>query len=161
MRRSLTKIRTIAVVVLGVACIALPFALRGRLNRVLAEHAPPFPPPAATWTTVPDARRLSLWNFKSLQAAGGALVVDVRIEPSFRAGHIPGALNVPVSDVQARAPEILRLSAGRAIVTYCSCVHEHTSAVAAQTLAAAGAKDVSALLGGYPAWVAEGGRIER
>lgn len=157
MKRSLT----IAVVVLGVFCIAVPFALRSRLNRVLAEHAPPLQPPAATLKTMPDARRLSLSDFVSLHAADLALVVDVRIEPSFRAGHIPGALNVPVGEVEARASEILRLAAGRAIVTYCSCVHEHTSAVAAQTLAAAGAKDVSALLGGYPAWIAEGGRVER
>jgi rhodanese-related sulfurtransferase len=151
----------VAVVVLGVACIAVPFALRGRLNRVHAEHEPPFQPPVTRLTAVPDARRLSQSAFRSLQAAGRVLVVDVRIEQSFRAGHIPGALNVPVGEVEARAPEILRLSAGRAIVTYCSCVHEHTSAVAAQTLAAAGAKDVGALLGGYPAWVDEGGRIER
>lgn len=161
MKRSLKKILTIAVVVLGVVCIAVPFALRSRLNRVLAEHAPPFQPPAATLKTMPDARRLSLLDFMSLQASHQALVVDVRIEQSFEAGHIPGALNVPVYEVEARAPEILRLAAGRAIVTYCSCVHEHTSAVAAQTLAAAGAKDVSALLGGYPAWIAERGRIER
>jgi rhodanese-related sulfurtransferase len=85
----------------------------------------------------------------------------VRIEPSFRAGHIPGALNVPLDQVDARAPEILRAAAGRAIVTYCSCLHEHTSAVAAQALTAAGARDVSALLGGYPSWVAHGGRVER
>lgn len=161
MKQSLTKIRTIVVIVLGMACIALPFALRSRLNRVLAEHAPPFQPPATTLKTMPNARRLSLSDFMSLQVADRALAVDVRMENSFRAGHIPGALNVPVGEVEARAPEILRLSAGRAIVTYCSCVREHTSAVAAQTLAAAGAKDVSALLGGYPVWVAEGGRIER
>ncbi len=161
MKQRLTKSLTIAVVVLGVFCIAVPFALRGRLNRVLAEHAPPFRPPAATLKTMPDARRQSLSDFMTLQVADRALAVDVRIEQSFRAGHIPGALNVPVYEVEARAPEILRLAAGRAIVTYCSCVHEHTSAVAAQTLAAAGAKDVSALLGGYPVWVAEGGRIER
>jgi rhodanese-related sulfurtransferase len=96
----------------------------------------------------------------ALQAVGRALVVDVRIEPSFRAGHIPGALNVPLDQVDARAPEILRAAAGRAIVTYCSCLHEHTSAVAAQALTAAGARDVSALLGGYPSWVAHGGRVE-
>ncbi|HEY6358296.1 MAG TPA: rhodanese-like domain-containing protein, partial [Vicinamibacterales bacterium] len=140
------RLLTLAVVVLGVVCIALPFALRGRLNRVLAEHGPTLRPPAATLTTMPArpvARRLSLSDFMSLHAVDRALVVDVRSERSFSAGHIPGALNVPVGEVGARAPEILRLSAGRAIVTYCSCVHEHTSAVAAQTLAAAGAKDVS------------------
>jgi len=144
--------------VLGLACIALPFALRERQKGALAEHAPTRQPPAASVTV---ARRLSVDDVKVLQAAGLVLVVDVRIERSFRAGHIPGALNVPLDEVDARGPEILRVAAGRAIVTYCSCPHEHTSAVAAEALAAAGARDVSALLGGYPAWVAEGGRVER
>jgi len=145
-------------VLLTAACIAMPFALRNRPKGALAEYAPARQPPAATAT---GARRLSVNDVMSLQAAGLALVVDVRSERSFEAGHIPGALNVPLDEVEARAPDILRLAAGRALVTYCSCVHEHTSAVAAQALAGAGAKDVSALRGGYPAWVAHGGRVER
>jgi rhodanese-related sulfurtransferase len=148
----------VAAILLGVACSAVPFALQNRLKRVHAEHAPAQPPPAATVT---EARRMPVSDVMSLQAADLALVVDVRIERSFRAGHIPGALNVPLDEVEARAPEILSLAAGRAIVTYCSCVHEHTSAVAAQMLGGAGATDVSALRGGYPAWVAQGGRVER
>ena len=96
-----------------------------------------------------------------LQAGGRALVIDVRIEKSFTEGHIAGAINVPVDEVEARGPWLLRLASGRPIVTYCSCVNEHTSAVAAQELTAAGAKNVSALLGGYPAWVAAGGPVER
>ena len=97
----------------------------------------------------------------SLQTGGRALVVDVRIETSFAAGHIAGAINVPVGDIAARSAELIRRAAGRPIVTYCSCVHEHTSAVAALALAGAGARDVSALLGGYPAWVAQRGPVER
>jgi len=145
-------------VVLGVACIAVPFTLRNRQKGALAEHASAWQPPAGSVTA---ARRLSVEDVMALQAAGVALVVDVRIERSFRAGHIPGALNVPLDQIDARGPDILRAAAGRAIVTYCSCLHEHTSAVAAQALAAAGARDVSALLGGYPAWVARGGQVER
>ena len=148
----------VPVVLLGVACIALPFALRDRRKVALAEHAPAWQPRAASATA---ARRLSVEDVMSLQAAGLALIVDVRTERSFRAGHIPGALNVPLDQIEARGPEILSVAAGRAVVTYCSCLHEHTSAVAAQALAAAGARDVSALLGGYPSWVAHGGRVER
>jgi rhodanese-related sulfurtransferase len=151
----------VPVVLLAIACIALPFAMRARQPGALVDHAPAWPPPAATTSTIADARRMSVSAFKSLQAADRVLVVDVRIERSFKADHIPGALNVPVDEVEARAPEILRRAAGRPIVTYCSCVHEHTSAVAAEALVVAGAKDVSALLGGYPAWVAQGGRVER
>lgn len=152
---------TVPVAVLGVACIALPFALQGRRKGALAEHAPAWAPPATTGATIAAARRMSVSDVMSLQAADLALVVDVRIERSFKAGHIPGAFNVPLDQIEARGPDILRVAAGRAIVTYCSCLHEHTSAVAAQALTAAGARDVSALLGGYPAWVAEGGRVER
>jgi rhodanese-related sulfurtransferase len=148
----------VALVPLGVGCIALPFALRERRNGAAAEPAAAWQAPAALVTA---ARRRSVDDVMWLQAAGRALVVDVRIERTFKAGHIPGALNVPLDQIDARAAEILRLAAGRAIVTYCSCLHEHTSAVAAQALTAAGARDVSALLGGYPSWVAHGGRVEQ
>jgi rhodanese-related sulfurtransferase len=152
---------TVAVAVLGVACIAVPFALRARQKGELADHALARKLPAATEATLGAARRTSVSDAMSLQAAGLALVVDVRIERSFRAGHIPGALNVPVDQIDARGPEILRAAAGRPIVTYCACLHEHTSAAAAQALTAAGAREVSALLGGYPSWVAHGGRVEK
>lgn len=109
----------------------------------------------------PAAPAMSLEAFKALHAAGGALVVDVRSSASYKDGHIPGAISVPLEEIDRRAGEIREAARDRAIVTYCSCPDEHASAAAARTLIARGLARVSALVGGYPAWMAAGGAIER
>ncbi len=114
-------------------------------------------PAAAVETPV---ERTPLADFEALQARGTVLVVDVRNEDSFRAGHIPGAINVPIDEVERRTTEIISRAGSLAIVTYCSCVNEHTSAIAAEMFNKAGACRASALAGGYPAWVAGGRKVE-
>lgn len=48
--------------------------------------------------------------------AGLVTVIDVRPEPEFRAGHLPGAISLPLPDLERRLGEIPR---GREIVAYC------------------------------------------
>ena len=43
-------------------------------------------------------------------------LLDVRLPTEFSAGHIPGAVNIPVDDLRSRLSEI---PTGRKIVTYC------------------------------------------
>jgi rhodanese-related sulfurtransferase len=114
--------------------------------------------PAATVETAVE--RTPLADFEALQARGTVLVVDVRNEESFRAGHIPGAVSVPIDEVERRTTEIISRAGALAIVTYCSCVNEHTSAIAAEMFNKAGACRACALAGGYPAWVAGGRKVE-
>lgn len=117
-------------------------------------------PKRAGPTTATGADRTSLAEFEGLYTKGTVFVVDVRSAESFRAGHIPTAINVPIDEVERRAPEVIERAGALAIVTYCSCVNEHTSAIAAEILTKAGACRVSALAGGYPAWVAGGRTVE-
>ena len=58
--------------------------------------------------TSSDARRL---------VEGGARLVDVRTPEEFAAGHIAGAINIPVQDLDRRMGEIEPKD--RAIVLYC------------------------------------------
>jgi rhodanese-related sulfurtransferase len=107
------------------------------------------------------APRMAFADFKKLHAQGRLLVVDVRDEVSFKSGHIPGAISVPLEDVKRRAAQIRTKAADREVVTYCSCPSEHTSAEAVLALLKAGVTHASALVGGYAEWVASGGEIER
>ncbi|NMX04055.1 FAD-dependent oxidoreductase [Mobiluncus mulieris] len=52
--------------------------------------------------------RLELWYAAEAEAlvSGGALVVDVRQEPEFRAGHLVGARCVPLTQLRGRLDEI-------------------------------------------------------
>jgi ArsR family transcriptional regulator len=47
---------------------------------------------------------------------GAALVLDVRPEDEFRQGHLPGALNIPLAQLERRLAE---LPADKEIVAYC------------------------------------------
>lgn len=47
--------------------------------------------------------------------AGGPVVIDVRNEEEYAAGHIPGALHIPASELGSRLDEI---PAGRPVVPY-------------------------------------------
>jgi rhodanese-related sulfurtransferase len=49
--------------------------------------------------------------------AQGGVLVDVRSPEEFAAGHLPGAINIPVGEVRARASEIG--TRDRPVVTYC------------------------------------------
>ncbi len=99
-------------------------------------------------------------QFLPLQERGSVLVVDVRDIDSFDRGHIPGAIHVPLREVDVRVTEIKRAAKGRRVVTYCSCPSEATRLAAARVLADAGV-GASALVGGFPRWVEFGGAVER
>lgn len=62
--------------------------------------------------------RVAWAEFKKLHESGKVVVVDVRDEASFAAGHIPGATNIPGGEVEKRARELKKLK--RPIVTYCA-----------------------------------------
>src|SRR3972149_1610436 len=65
----------------------------------------------------PVAPSISPQELQARIAKGDApLVVDVRTPEEFRAGHIPGAINVPHDQVAAHAAE---LSGERGVALYC------------------------------------------
>ena len=77
-------------------------------------------------------------------------VVDVRYPNEWEAGHIDGAVHMPVDYVYERFGE---LDAGRPVVTV--CLSGTRSAEAAKDLAGEGF-EVESLEGGMRAWVAQG-----
>jgi phage shock protein E len=64
----------------------------------------------------------------------GARLVDVRTPGEFAAGHLPGAINIPVQELEARVGELRPVDA--AVVVYCRSGHR--SGNAARLLKSAG-----------------------
>lgn len=163
-----TMKRTVAVIGGVVVLMALIVSMAVRLGRDApfarspsADDEAPGAPLATAAQSTGDATRITMADFLPLHDDRRVLVIDVRRDSAFRDGHIPGAINIGAEAVKDRVTEILVLAAGRPIVTYCACVNEHSSAVAAVRLSEAGAPDVRALVGGYTAWVAEGGPVAK
>jgi rhodanese-related sulfurtransferase len=80
----------------------------------------------------------------------GAILVDVREDAEWRAGHAPGARHIPLSRLPARSRE---LAPQRTVIT--ACRSGHRSAGAAMILARQG-RDVTSLSGGMRAWARAG-----
>jgi SAM-dependent methyltransferase len=91
-----------------------------------AKAAPALTAPPAEHTHDENAEwkkpelRIGVDEFKKLLAASAVVVVDVRDDESYKAGHIPGAILVTGEDVaEGNGAERLR-NERRPIVTYCS-----------------------------------------
>lgn len=81
-------------------------------------------------------------------ASGDAVLIDVRPEKEFEAGHIEGARSVPLEELERRLAE---LPADREVVAYCRgpfCAYAHE---AVRKLHAAG-RDARRLEDGWPEW---------
>ncbi|MDX1377316.1 MAG: rhodanese-like domain-containing protein [Anaerolineales bacterium] len=66
-----------------------------------------------------DVPRVSLDDAKAAAENGTAIIVDVRSAESFANGHIPGAVNIPLSLIEAD-PTALDLEKDEWIITYCT-----------------------------------------
>ena len=88
--------------------------------------------------------------------AEDVIVLDVRPEREYRAGHIPGARSIPVETLEDRLEE---LSGEAEIVAYCRGPYCVFSDEAVRRLRVLG-HDVRRLEEGLPDWVAEGRPVE-
>ncbi len=101
-------------------------------------------------------KELTATQLSSMLETGQALVVDVREVDEFSAGHIPGAVNMPLSTFRAtQLPD----PQGKTLVL--SCLGGKRSAMALDKCGAAQAEVDTHLAGGFGAWKAAGLPVER
>ncbi|GAB4324000.1 MAG: metalloregulator ArsR/SmtB family transcription factor [Dehalococcoidia bacterium] len=89
-------------------------------------------------------------------AAGEVVVLDVRPAPEYREGHIPGALSVPLEELEAR---LAAIPADRPVVAYCRGPYCMLAVEAVQRLRAEG-RDATRLQDGFPEWKLAGLPVE-
>jgi rhodanese-related sulfurtransferase len=99
---------------------------------------------------------VSAQQLAALIGAGDALVVDVREVQEFAAGHIPGAINMPLSDFQASK---LPNAGDKTLVL--NCLGGKRSAMALDKCSTAQAAVDTHLAGGFGAWQAAGLPVEQ
>jgi rhodanese-related sulfurtransferase len=87
---------------------------------------------------------------------GSAVVLDVRPEEEYRAGHIPGARSVPVDAIEAA---LQTLPKDKEIVAYCRGPYCVFSDEVVKILSARGYR-ASRLTDGFPEWRAAGYPVE-
>ena len=103
--------------------------------------------------TVDEARQL----FDS----GEYVFVDARSPEDYEAGHIPGAVSLPVGQSEERVAAFLeRYPPEASIITYCSGRTCQDSHHLAEFLLEFGYDNVTVFIDGFPGWEAEGHPIE-
>jgi hydroxyacylglutathione hydrolase len=80
--------------------------------------------------------------------SGRATIVDVRNQAEWDAGHVPGAIHIPLTRIAEHIDDLR--DAGPLVV---HCQGGARSVIAASVLRAAGITDVTNVDGGYPAWL--------
>jgi len=85
-----------------------------------------------------------------------ATVLDVRPEDEFALGHLPGAVNIPLADLDSRLAD---LSPDQEIIAYCRGTYCVLAFEAVAALRARGFK-VRRLQDGFPEWRVAGLPVE-
>ena len=88
--------------------------------------------------------------------AGSVTVLDVRPADEFAAGHLPGAMNIPLRELEGRLAD---LDPAKEIIAYCRGAYCVLAYEAVATLRSRGLK-VRRLVDGLPEWRAAGLPVE-
>ena len=111
-----------AALILAVAALTACNSTDGSGSRSAARTLPsPATKPSAPATQPTQqgdgVRRVTTAELKEALDKGTAIVVDVRTDEQYKAGHVKGALHIPEAEIVARSGELPR---DKMIVTYCS-----------------------------------------
>lgn len=119
------------------------------------EHSPGFL--KLVESVLPTVREVDVAEARR-RAAEGAILVDVREDREWEAGHARGAMHIGKGvierDIERKIPD-----AGAEVILYCG--GGFRSALAADSLRKMGYRNVASMAGGWRAWEAAGGEIEQ
>jgi Rhodanese-related sulfurtransferase len=137
-------VRLLALLVLALA--AAPFAVRGAAAAQPVATGEPTRAPTMIEITVEELLE------RTREPGRGLTLIDVRSAQEFAAGHLPGAINIPLDQIGTRAGE---LPADGDIVFYCQSGTR--SRLAIEVLRAMGVdRPLLHFGGGMSAWQAAG-----
>lgn len=98
-----------------------------------------------------------------LQKQDGTAILDVRSQPEYRAGHIPGAKSIPIEELNLEALQqrFQRQGLGDTETVYLTCQAGPRAEKAAQQLQLAGLQNLQLVHGGTQAWEQAGLPLRR
>ncbi|MFN7142695.1 MAG: rhodanese-like domain-containing protein [Myxococcota bacterium] len=132
----------------------LAFLTAGAGGAACADAAPPSTAavPAAPEVPVSTIREIDVATLKAdLDRGAVPLLVDVRTPEEYASGHVPGAKNIPLDQIEARVAELGPTDRE----VYLVCQSGRRSMRASEQLVAKGLRPVN-VAGGTSAWLAAG-----
>lgn len=89
---------------------------------------------------------------QELFGSGTAVFIDTREEWDYRAGHIKGAVNIPLVEFDARIDSLKDLPGDKVLITYCDGTECSSSIEFANRLYSTGISNVKIFFGGWEEW---------
>ncbi len=111
------------------------------------------PSPSSDSVHGPDPDTVDFGDLEQAVGAGACTVIDVREPHEFAAGHIPNALNMPMSRFDPQ-----ELPDGKPVVLVCQAGGRSRNAL--HKARAIGREDVRHYAGGTTGWRSNGGELE-
>ncbi len=102
--------KTLLALIVGVVLIAVTLT-------ACAPATPQAEPASPAVQASGEVQRITLEESKTAFDNGEALFLDVRSQSSYAAGHIPGAVSIPLVELR---PRIEELDPNQWIITYCT-----------------------------------------
>lgn len=93
--------------------------------------------------------RDEIWT--RMESGASMTLVEALPEKYYRSGHLPGAINIPLDEIEARAGELLP-DRDALVVVYCASLACRNSALAAQALGQLGYRNVREFAEGKQDW---------
>ncbi|MCW9033844.1 MAG: rhodanese-like domain-containing protein [Rhodospirillales bacterium] len=96
---------------------------------------------------------------KHLKENNEIAIIDVRSEGEFYGdlGHVPGSINIPIQQIEAKLKELGdKLEGMKEETLYVVCRTDTRASMAARTFVKAGFKDVRIMVGGMVRWKRDG-----
>lgn len=99
---------------------------------------------------------ISLAEAKEAFFAGGAVFLDARHEFEYTAGHIRGALNIPLHNFDRYQSQLSEIPKDALLVVYCDGVQCNSSIELALKLSELDFKNIKVFFGGWDEWKTAG-----
>jgi rhodanese-related sulfurtransferase len=91
----------------------------------------------------------------------GVIIIDARSQEEYQAGHLPGAINVPYSELFEESGLILqKIPFDMEIITYCEGIECSIAEDLASFLKESGFENVKVFAGGWEEWTEKGMLVE-
>ena len=146
-----TLLRALLVVLIGASLGLAANALRQDTNKDGSPRRLPWITPPKTQPTAKDV--IALADAKVLWDTGASFFLDARAKTDYEAGHIAGALSLPVETFDGAFPLIAPiLSPDSAIVSYCDGVECELSHRLVEMLHQNGFTNVRLIVNGWTEW---------
>ena len=135
-----------------VAAIILSFTFTGIMGKGLFRVSPA--PKAPTAADAVESTFLTYEEARGFYLRGSALFIDARHASDFNAGHIKGAVSIPLQEIRKNSPILSDLPRDRLLVAYCDGEGCSSSIELAKLLYRSGFSNVKVFFGGWNEWLA-------